>query len=509
MTTPAAHAWTRLTDRLRELDAINSALALLEWDQQTGLPPAGAEARGEQLAVLGRIQHERSTAPEVGDWLAELDAASGSLDDLQRAALRQARRRYRRATVLPGRLVEEGARARSEGFAAWLSAKEAGSFAAFEAPLQRIIDLTREQASLLATVTENPGGIAHPYDALLEDYDPGSTVADLRPMFARLATELGQLLSAVEGRPHPAEVTRSFDVEGLRRLSERVMRDLGFDAKAGRLDLSEHPFSTGIAVGDTRITTHLLGDNLLASLGAVIHESGHGMYEQGLPAKWAGTGLNRAAGYGMHESQSRFWENFIGRSEAFFRYLVPRMAGIWPSVDLSPQDLYGAANRVQRSLIRIFADEATYNLHIIARFELELGVLEGRLQARDLPAAWDEAYGRIVGVVAPSPKEGVLQDVHWSSGLFGYFPSYTIGNLYAASLGASISAEQPDLWQNVERGDFRAILGWLRAKIHTRGAEKDAPDVFREAVGDRDPVEDLVAHLWRRQGALYGVTRPA
>ena len=496
--------WEQLTARTSEIDALASAMALLEWDQQTNLPVAGGPARGEQLAVLGRIHHERSTGPEVGEWLAALQ--DGQLTDEQRAAVRGMRRRYRRATVIPARLVEESARARTAGFAAWIQAKEASDFRLFEEPLQRLIEVVREQAAHLATVADGPVG--HPYDALLEDYDPGTTVAELRPMFSRLSRELNVLLDAVAGRPHPAPVGRTFDHDGLRRLSDRILRDLGFDTRAGRLDLAEHPFSTGIGAGDTRITMHLVGDNLLATLGGVIHETGHGMYEQGLRADWAGTGLNRAVSFGMHESQSRFWENYIGRSQAFFRYLVPRMAGIWPDLALSPMDLYGAANRVERSLIRIYADEATYNLHIIARFEVELGILEGRLNAKDLPEAWDDAYRRNVGVVADNARQGVLQDVHWSSGLFAYFPSYTMGNLYAASLGATIEAQLPDLWAQVEQGDFHAILGWLRTHIHRPGSLMDAPDLFHAAVGRRDPVEDLVAHLWRRQGALYGVTRP-
>jgi carboxypeptidase Taq len=232
------------------------------------------------------------------------------------------------------------------------------------------------------------------------------------------------------------------------------------------------------------------------------------MYEQGLPAQWAGTGLDKAAGMGLHESQSRFWENFIGRSPAFGRYLAPRMQGIWPTLAVSPDTLYGAMNKVERSLIRIFADEATYNLHIIARFELEVGILEGRLQAIDLPAAWDDAYRRIVGVVAPTAKDGVLQDVHWSGGAFGYFPSYTIGNLYAASFGAKIQEDLPDLHERVAHGDFAGILGWLREHVHAKGHLDDAPVLFRGVVGDRDPVEDMVAHLWNRHGTLYGVQRP-
>jgi carboxypeptidase Taq len=492
-------AWEELKGRLEELDAIGGAMALLDWDQQTYLPTGAGAVRGRQSATLGRIHHERFVAPEVGGWLQALGASD--LDAVQAAAVRNAGRRYRRATCIPVRLVEDLAHARTTGFAAWMKARETNDFAVFEGPLQRLIDLTREQAALQAL----PG--QHPYDALLEDYDPGSTVAELRPMFARLGQELNRLLDALNGRPHPAGFDQKLDVEGQRKLTERVLTDLGFDRVHGRLDISEHPFTIGLSPEDVRITTHFHADNFLAALGGTIHECGHGMYEQGLPSAWAGTGLDKAAGMGMHESQSRFWENFIGRSEAFCRYLAPRMQGIWPTLAVTPEALFAAMNKVERSLIRIFADEATYNLHIIARFELELGIVEGRLQARDLPAAWDDAYRRIVGVVAPTAKEGVLQDVHWSSGLLGYFPSYTIGNLYAASFGAQIQQDIPTLWADVERGSFGGVLAWLRERVHTKGHLADAPVLFRNVVGDRDPVTDLVDHLWGRQGRLYGVTR--
>lgn len=493
-------AWQNLTARINELDAIAGALGVLEWDQQTYMPPGAAATRGQQMAVLNRIHHERFVDPQVGAWLDEL--AASDLDPTRRAAVRNAARRYRRATVVPARLVEELARARTEGFNAWIAAKESNDPAGFLGPLQRLIELTREQASLYPEA-------AHPYDALLEDYNPGSTVAELRPMFERLGRELNQLLDAIDGRPHPAGFDTALPADDLRRLSERVIADLGFDKKVGRMDLAEHPFTTGLGPGDTRLTTHLHPDNFLATLGGTTHECGHGLYEQGLPNELQGTGLNRAAGMGLHESQSRLWENYIGRSLPFFRYLVPRMQGLWPDLAVTPEQLYGAANRVERSLIRIFADEGTYNLHIIARFELEVAVLEGRLQAKDLPEAWNETYRRVVGVVAKDPRDGLLQDVHWSSGLFGYFPSYTIGNLYAASLGATLEREVPDLWAQVEAGRFETVLTWLREKIHRRGHLEDPGEIFRAAVGDRDPVEDLAAYLWRRHGALYGVTRPA
>jgi carboxypeptidase Taq len=253
---------------------------------------------------------------------------------------------------------------------------------------------------------------------------------------------------------------------------------------------------------DVRLTTHLYEDDLLGGLTGTIHEAGHGMYEQGLPADLAGTSIAAAAGMGLHESQSRFWENVIGRSLPFFEWLVPLIKQHFPDDNLSPADWYGHANRVERSLIRIQADEATYNLHIIIRFELELALLSGELSVADLPDAWNAAYRDLLGVSPDSPNDGVLQDVHWSNGLFGYFPSYTIGNLYAASFRYQMQDDVPDMWTNVADGDFGPVLAWLRDKVHRHGHSLDAPDIFRAAVGDRDPVADLMAHLNERQAAL-------
>lgn len=493
--------WDKLSARLTELDAINGVIGLIGWDQMTYLPPAANEVRGQQSGVLEKLAHERFTAPEVGGWLAELEGVA--LDEVKTAAVRNASRSWRRATRVPGRLVEELARARADAYTAWLGAREADDYAPFARPLQRVIDLTREQGALLSD------GAGHPYDALLEGYDPGSTVAELAPMFERLGRELGVLLAALDGKPHPAAFIERLDIPGQRKLSDRLLVDLGFDLRRGRLDDSEHPFTSGQHPTDVRLTSHFYEDDFLGGLGSTVHECGHGLYEQGLDVAWDGTGVNKAAGMGLHESQSRFWENMIGRSLPFFRYLVPRMQGIWPRLATTPEALYAGANRVERSLIRIYADEATYNLHILVRFGLECRIFEGALDADALPAAWDEAYRTTVGLVAPSAKQGVLQDVHWSSGLFGYFPSYTIGNLYAASFTEVMQQELPTMWEDVERGHFAGILGWLRERVHRRGHLKDAPLLVRDAVGDRDPVDDLVNHLWRRQGALYGVTRPA
>ncbi len=293
----------------------------------------------------------------------------------------------------------------------------------------------------------------------------------------------------------------------LDQLNRSVVAALGFRMDDGRLDASQHPFTVGMHPGDVRLTTHSYETDLLGTLSGTIHETGHGLYEQGMPADLRGTGLCAAAGVGLHESQSRFWENHIGASAPFFAWLAPQLAaalGQGPK----PWELYAAANRVQPSLIRVKADEATYNLHIIARYELEKQLIEGSLAVDELEEAWDAAYERLLGVRPTSPVEGVLQDVHWSSGYLGYFPSYTIGNLYAASFEAALVDAIPGMWEQVRDGDFGAILGWLRTHVHARGARVDAPQVFAEAVGDRDPVADLVRHLYRRHGNLLGLSLP-
>jgi carboxypeptidase Taq len=488
--------WTTYREKISELEALHGATGVLSWDQQTYMPKGGAGHRGEQLAALSAVFHERMTTPALGELIGEL---LESEDPLHAASARRVKRRYDRATKVPVSLVKAMSKARSEGFGAWMKAREAGDFAPFEAALTELVRVTRETAAAI-------DGDAHPYDAMLAEYDPGSTVAELDPMFARLESELVPFVRSTAGREGPAGLDGvHVPADALRTINQRVIAALGFREEDGRLDESQHPFTVGIGPHDVRLTTHLYEDDLLGTLGGTIHECGHGLYEQGIPDALVGTGLGEAAGVGLHESQSRFWENVIGRSPAFCRWLVPLMKEAHPDLDLTPERLYGAANRVDPSLIRIKADEATYNLHILIRYRLETALLTGDLPVADAAAAWDEAYERMLGIRPGSPTEGVLQDVHWASGYFGYFPSYTIGNLYASSFKACIEQDLPDLWDRVEAGDFAPVLDWLREKVHHRGAKVDAPEVFRDAVGDRDPVADLMAHLRSRHGALYGV----
>jgi carboxypeptidase Taq len=487
-------AWASLTERVSELESLGGVVQLLEWDQQTMMPNGGAGHRGAQMSILTGLMHDRLADPAVGQWLNEL---SDDTDPIRTAAVRNVRRDHERAVKVPTRLVAEIAEASNSGFSAWMAAREANDFAPFKDSLERLVALRREEIAAL-------GEADHPYDLLLDQYDPGSTTAQLLPMFKRLRGELAEFIAEVSDQKGPQAVSGQWDIDGQIQLSNRVISAMGFRLNDGRLDASEHPFTVGLGTGDVRLTTHLYENDLLGGLTGTVHEAGHGMYEQGLPKQHVGTGLAAAAGMGLHESQSRFWENVIGRSLPFFQWLVPLIQEQWPDDAITPEAWFGHSNRVERSFIRVQADEATYNLHIIIRFQLELQLLSGELSIADLPAAWNAAYTELLGITPSNPNEGVLQDVHWSNGLFGYFPSYTIGNLYAASFRYQMEADLPGMWDEVARGEFGSILTWMRDNVHRHGHAMDAPEIFEAAVGDRDPVADLMAHLRGRQGALYG-----
>lgn len=488
-------AWSAFKERVSDLEALAGAMGVLEWDQQVMMPSAGAEGRGATMALLSRIYHERVVDPALGELVATLAADP---DPTRRAAARVIGRRHSRAVRVPTALVGAFASAGSAGFAAWLRAREDQRWSTFAPALEELVRLARE-------VSACHGPADHPYDHLLAEFDPGSTTAQVTAMFSRLAGELSTFVRSLDGRPHPDEVAIPCSVEDTLAISREVATALGYRFDQGRLDVSQHPFTVGIGPGDVRITTHPYADNLGGTLWGTIHETGHALYEQGLPVELRGTGLSEAASTGMHESQSRFWENFIGRSQAFARWLTPRLNARYPDLGLDADRLFAASNRVKSSFIRVHADEATYNLHILIRFELERDLIAGSLTVAELPDAWDAAYERLLGIRPPDLLQGALQDVHWSSGMFGYFPSYTMGNLYAASLAAAMTQQLPDLWERVEAGDFAPILGWLREKVHSRGKLLDAPDLLREAAGDRDPVADFMAHLRGRQGRVYGV----
>ncbi|MCP4808583.1 MAG: carboxypeptidase M32 [Proteobacteria bacterium] len=490
-------AWTELSDRTTELKAIEGLMGMAEWDQQVMMPAAGSGARGAHMSLLSGLHHEKLTDDRVGELLETL--TGGDLTETQSASVRNLQRDFDRATRVPAALVKRGAVVRAKAFPAWAEAKEASDFSQFSPHLAELIDIAKETVSAIDSESD-------PYDVLLAPFDPGSTVATLDPMFDRLGSELGTLLDALEDGEAPAKLEGPWDVAKQRSLHDEVATALGFDWKRGRLDNSEHPFTVGVHPTDVRITTHIYPEGLLSGLSGTVHEVGHGLYEQGIPTELSMTAAGSAASFGLHESQSRFWENTIGRSRAFSNWLSSR-ANKRLGTSFSGEELYGAANRVQRSLVRVFADEVTYNLHILVRYTLERRIFAGEVTVDELPDAWTDLYESTIGVRPGTAAEGVLQDVHWAGGMFAYFPSYTLGNLYAASLGATLVEEMPDLWDQVEAGEFQDILGWLRHNVHSRAHLADAPDIMAAAVGERDHVEDLVDYLWSRHGALHGVTR--
>lgn len=497
-----AQLWSDLVAEMKVLARLEEVRGALTWDQQTYLPPDGNTSRGEQVALLMRLSHERMQQPWVGEHLEAL-AARDDLDDIQRAGVRNLRRDWDRAARVPAELIERMGRLQGEGFVAWMKAREAKDPAVFLPVLRELVQVVGDRARVI-----DPSRPV--YDVLLDEFDPGTDTASLVATFGRLRAGLVELIDAVKAVEPMPRLEGRFDPAAQLELSRRIAVALGYDLKAGRIDVAEHPFTVSLGQGDIRITTRVGADDLLAGIGGTTHEAGHGMYEQGLPrASWLGTGVDRAASMGLHESQSRFWENAIGRSLPFFRWIQGPMREVLGADAPSADRLFRAANRVEPGAIRIAADEVTYNLHIIVRFELERRLFDGSLDVADLPGAWNESYRQDLGVDPEDHSKGVLQDVHWSGGAFGYFPSYTLGNLYAASLARKLGEDLPDLWSRVEAGDFAPILGWLRDRIHRHGHLHDAPELVRRVVGDRDHVEDLLAHLWGRHGALHGLARPS
>ncbi|MCS6858564.1 MAG: carboxypeptidase M32, partial [Sandaracinaceae bacterium] len=471
-------SWKELVEHLKEIEVLESIAATLGWDEQTYMPKKAVTLRGSQMGLLAKLIHERRTDPRIESWLEGLDTS----DPVQAACARNLGRLYRREKRVPPTIVEALAKARSEGFRAWLEAKARSDWGLFLPALDRLIRLVRERAQAIDPTR-------HPYEVLLEDYEPGITLDWLTQVFTRLKGELMPLIDEITKKPPFEAIDDPVPLPLQWQLSHRVAQALGFDFDGGRLDHSEHPFSTGQGYGDVRMTTHLKERDVLGGLGSTIHETGHALYEQGLPHELSGTTVREGASFGLHESQSRFWENIIARSKPFAIFLSRTMSELWkadcPARLRDPEAIHRAQNRVERTLIRTQADELTYNIHIIIRFEIEKALFEDALEAAEIPRVWNEKYQAYLGVVPPTVSQGPLQDVHWSEGLFGYFPSYTLGNIYAASLAKQMEVDIPSMWVDVENGDFSKILAWLRERIHQKGHIEETPSIIKQAVGER------------------------
>lgn len=493
----------------RDIAILESVQALLAWDQETYMPPGAAAARAEQKGFLAGLIHERRTSPQLDEALRACEADADLMadpDSPEAADVRELRRDVNLATRLPRALVEELARTGAQAQQVWKQAREQSDFALFRPWLERMIDLSRQKAACYGWADDG-----EPYDALLDEFEPGATCRQIAPLFARLGPRLTELIQAMSTRgraPDDRPLHIHVDTSRQQRFVRIVLEAIGFDLTRGRIDTAVHPFCEGLAPGDTRLTTRYREHHFTDALYAALHEAGHGMYEQGLPKEQAfGRPIAQAVSLGIHESQSRMWENQIGRSREFWSWALPIARRELGSA-IEPFDvdaIYHAVNIARPSFIRVEADEATYNLHIMLRFDIERALIAGTLAAGDVPAAWNEAFRSYLGLDVPDDRHGCLQDVHWSFGLIGYFPTYCLGNLYAAQLWAAMRAELPQVDQLIAQGQFGPIRQWLASKVHVHGRRYRASELCRRVTGQDLSIEPLLDHLRSRLGPIYDV----
>jgi carboxypeptidase Taq len=468
------------------------------------MPHNGSAHRGEQMALLARMAHDMMTAPAVGELLATVEGSDLVSDPESEAAgnAREIRRVYHRAVKMPGDLVETLARETTRAQPVWQEARKNNDFAAFRPALETIVRLKREEAQAV-------GYKDVPYDALLDEYEPGATTADVTRIFADLRKELTPLVAAIAAaprRPSTDILARDYAVDRQAIFGQAAAAAIGFDFAAGRIDVTTHPFCSGIGPGDCRICTRYNPRHFSEAFFGILHEAGHGIYEQNLPAEHFGTPLGSCASLGIHESQSRLWENLVGRGWAFWEHFFPRARQIFLDAlcDVSLKEWVFAINAVRPSFIRVEADEATYNLHIILRFELEQALVSGDLEAVDVPGAWNERFRHFLGLTPPDDARGCLQDIHWSFGGLGYFPTYTLGNLYAAQFMETARRDLGNMDADFRQGEFGRLRGWLNEKIHRHGQRYRAGKLCERVTGRPLGHGPLMRYLREKYGPLYG-----
>jgi len=501
--------YTELCKLMHAKGTLGSVAALVGWDQETYMPVGGAHARAEQSSLLARLLHERASDPRVGELLVECEVDS-DLNDPQSAHganIREMRRDYDKATKLPSDLVANLAKAQSEAQDVWKDARKNNDFKSFVPALTNVMELTKEKASCLMTDEHN-----ELYDALLGEYEPGSTAKEIAAVFTPLRDRLSAFIAELKDNGTPPQVDflhREIPTEKQHAFGQAITKAFGFDYTKGRLDTTTHPFCSGFGPGDTRMTTRYSTTNFPDAIGSTMHECGHGLYEQGIPKSgdmW-GTPLTEAISLGIHESQSRMWENMVGRSKAFWSWALPlankHFDGAYSDIDLDT--FTKAMNTATPSFIRVESDESTYNLHVMLRFELECAMLRGELAIKDLPEAWNTKFKDFLGLDVPNDATGCLQDVHWSFGLVGYFPTYTLGNLNAAQMWETINEQIPDLDSQIASGEFSALLSWTRENIHQHGRRYTASETIERATGKPLGADPLMRHLESRVRPAYGL----
>lgn len=484
-----SHAWDLATEWMGTIADLDGAAAVLEWDRETIMPPGAAEARGAQLATLAGLRHRTMLDPALDEPIVALTEAD---DPLRAACARYALRERTHARLVPEDLVRALTEASSRSVATWGAARPAGDMTAFIEGIRPLVALTREQAVCLAD-----GG--DPYDALIDLYEPGTTYDDLQPVLDDLAARVTPLVDRLAGAGGPPLPAADWDVEAQMAVGTQLAADIGFDLSRGVVGRTAHPVTMGLGAGDTRLSTRVDPRDPLSSIMAVMHEGGHALYDQGIPEPWRRMLAGDAPSLGAHESQSRFFENHIGRSAAFWNSMAPILRDAFPHAaeGLTGDDYRRALNRVQRSTIRVESDEVTYDLHIVVRTRIERALVLGEMEVDDLPGAFDDALSSLVGVRPASPGEGAMQDIHWAAGIMGYFPTYTLGNLYAAQLADAAEASVGAIDDVIPREGVAPFLEFLRDRVHRHARLLPTPQLMREATGSALSADPFIAHLER------------
>jgi carboxypeptidase Taq len=494
-----------LKTRLLEVNDLNSANALLSWDQSTYMPSGGAAARGRQMATLGRLAHEKFTDPAVGKLLADLRPYEESLpyDSDDASLIRVTRREYERSTRIPSEFVAQLNEHQAESYQVWTEARPANDFKRVQPYLEKTLDLSRQLANYFP-------GYEHIADPLIDFADEGMKVSTVRPLFAELRAQLVPIVQAITAQP-PADdacLKQLYPEDQQLAFGQEVIKVYGYDFNRGRQDKTHHPFMTKFSLGDVRITTRVKERDLGDALFSTLHEAGHAMYEQGIRMELEGTPLAGGTSSGVHESQSRTWENLVGRSRDFWMFFYPKLQAAFPEQlkSVSFETFYRAINKVERSLIRTDADEVTYNLHVMIRFDLETALLEGTLTVRDLAEAWHARYQSDLGVRAPDDRDGVLQDVHWYGGIVGgSFQGYTLGNIMSAQFFAAALQAHPQIPDEMRAGKFDTLRGWLTQNVYQHGSKFTASEVIERATGKPLSIEPYINYLRTKYGELYSL----
>ncbi|HNA52834.1 MAG TPA: carboxypeptidase M32 [Anaerolineales bacterium] len=492
----------QLKEILGEVNDLYHAASVLEWDQNVSMPPGGSEARGQQLSTLGKIAHEKSTSDEVGKLLDELKKEYTDPNTDDGALIRVASRNYDKSTRVPASFVARQALTTSKAFDAWVEAKGKSDFALFQPHLERVLELVREYVSFFPPAD-------HPYDTLLDDYEPGMKTAEVQGIFEKLRPQQVKLLKAIKSSKQVKDdfLQKKYNEKKVWAFSEAIITKFGYDWNRGRQDKAPHPFQTTFSINDARITNRYEPNNPMATLFSAMHEAGHAFYELGSNPAYERTPLAGGTSLAVHESQSRLWENLVGRSLPFWEHFYPDLKKAFPSQldGVSLKAFYKGINKVESSFIRVNADEATYNLHVMLRLELEVGMVDGSFAVKDLPEIWNTKMQEYLGIVPPNNALGVLQDVHWSNGLMGYFSTYALGNLVSAQLWEKINNDIKDLDDQIRKGKFDTLLHWLQEKIHTFGHKYDPQDIVQKVTGSRIDSAAYVRYLNTKYSDIYGL----